>query len=109
MDPINIVHLNSENFDSATATDGKLVIVDFWAPWCAPCRAIAPILDKLAQEYPEKLIVGKVNTDEQQQLAVKYGISGIPTVQFYKDGKLIDTFIGSRPYQSYKDVVDRFI
>ena len=109
MDPNNIVKMDSGNFDSITAVADKLVIVDFWASWCAPCRAIAPILEKLAQEYPDTLMVGKLNIDEQRELAIKYGIASIPTLQLYKNGKLLDTLIGLRPYQYFKDVVDRFI
>ena len=109
MDPENIIVLDGNNFDNVTTAGDKLIMVDFWASWCAPCRAIAPILEKLAQEYPDKLTVGKINIDEQQELAIRHGISSIPTIQLYKDGKIVETLIGLRPYQDFKDVVDRYI
>ena len=109
MDPENIIVLDDKNFHSVTAADGKLVMVDFWAAWCAPCRAIAPKLEKLAQEYPENLIIGKLNIDEHQALAVKFGIVSIPTIQLYKNGAVVDTLVGSRPYQDFKNVVDRHL
>ena len=109
MDITNIVVLDSSNFYDVTSTQSKLIMVDFWAKWCAPCRVIAPILDRLAQEYPDKLIIGKLDIDEQRELAVEFGILSIPTVQLYKDGIMIDALVGSRPYQDFKAAVDRYI
>ena len=107
MDMDNIIVLNDGNFHEVASTGGKLVIVDFWAKWCAPCRAIAPILDRLAGEYPDKLLIGKLDIDEQRELAMKFGISSIPTIQFYKDGVMIETLVGSRPYIEFKNIVER--
>ena len=109
MDTANIITLNSDNFRETAAMAGKLVLVDFWAKWCAPCRAIAPILERLAAEYPDKLVVGKLDIDEQRELAIEFGISSIPTIQVYKDGKMIDALVGSRPYKDFKAVVDSYI
>ncbi|MCL2058342.1 MAG: thioredoxin [Oscillospiraceae bacterium] len=109
MDTANIITLNSENFRDATAMADKLVLVDFWAKWCAPCRAVAPILERLAGEYPEKLLIGKLDIDEQREIAIEFGISSIPTIQLYKDGKMIDALVGSRPYKDYKAVVESYI
>lgn len=105
----NIIVLNGDNFDTVVSSSEKLVIVDFWAEWCGPCRAVAPVLDRLAGEYPDRLIVGKLNVDEQQDLAFRFKITSIPTIQFYKGGKLCETIVGSQPYQSLKAVVDRYL
>ena len=89
-----ILNLNEDNFEK-TVNDSKLpLIIDFWAEWCAPCKAIAPILDELAIELNEKLLIGKVNLDENQDLAMKYSIRSIPTILFFKDGELKDTKVG---------------
>ena len=105
----NIIALTQSNYDEITSSRGKIVLVDFWAQWCGPCRAIAPILEKLAGEYADKLIVGKVNVDEQRELAAKYGIASIPTIRMYKDGAPAETLVGSRPYQEFKAAVERCI
>ena len=90
----DILNLNEDNFEK-TVNDSKLpLIIDFWAEWCAPCKAIAPILDELAIELNEKLLIGKVNLDENQDLAMKYSIRSIPTILFFKNGELKDTKVG---------------
>ena len=109
MDESNIVTLNVNNFAQITASEGKLVIVDYWAPWCMPCRMIAPILSRLAGEYAEQIIVGKMNIDEQQEFAAARGITSIPTLHIYKDGSLKDEVIGLRQYGDYKALVDKYI
>jgi len=105
----NIVALNKENFYDVTSTENKLTIVDFRADWCAPCQAIAPFFDRLAEEYQDKLIIGIIDIDEQRELAMDFGISSIPTIQLYRNGVMIETLVGSRPYQDYKNLVDRNI
>ena len=105
----NTIVLNGQIFDKVVSSEGKLVIVDFWAEWCGPCRAVAPVLERLAGEYPDSLILGKLNVDEQQDLAFKFKITSIPTIQFYKDGVLKETLIGSQPYQSFKAAIDRYL
>ena len=90
----DILNLNLDNFEKVV-NDSKLpLIIDFWAEWCAPCKAIAPILDELAIELNDKLLIGKVNLDENQDLAMKYSIRSIPTILFFKDGELKDTKVG---------------
>lgn len=92
------VELTGENFE---ATVGKgVTMVDFWAPWCGPCRMIAPVIEELAEDFDGTAIIGKVNTDEQQDLAAKYGIRSIPTILFFKDGEMVDQMVGA----SGKDV-----
>ena len=90
----NILNLNEDNFEGAINNSKLPLIIDFWAEWCAPCKAIAPILDELAVEFNEKLLIGKVNLDENQDLAMKYSIRSIPTILFFKDGELKDTKVG---------------
>src|SRR5262249_22753644 len=77
----------TENWEKEVVKSDKPVLVDFWAPWCGPCRQLAPTIDTLADKYAGRLKVGKVNTDDNQQLAVDFGISGIPQLLFFKDGK----------------------
>jgi thioredoxin 1 len=91
--------LTDATFDSSIAEGVSLV--DFWAPWCGPCRMIAPIIEELAEEYDGKAKIAKVNTDEEQQTAVKYGIRSIPTLLIFKDGKPVDQVIGAVPKQVF--------
>jgi thioredoxin 1 len=85
------------------------VVVDFWAPWCGPCRAIAPILDKLAGEYEGRLTIAKVNTDEEIQNASQLGIQGIPTLIIFKGGKEVSRLVGSRPEAQYRELFDKVL
>lgn len=100
-----IYHFNHEGFNKALDS-GNLVMVDFWAAWCGPCKMLAPTIEKLAGEYEGKAVVGKVNTDEETDLAQKYGIMSIPTVIFFKDGKEIDRKVGTMPASAYSAVLD---
>ncbi|MBP1465894.1 thioredoxin [Candidatus Chloroploca sp. M-50] len=85
------------------------VVVDFWAPWCGPCRVIGPILDKLAGEYEGRLTIAKVNTDEEVQNASKLGIQGIPTLIIFKDGLEIGRMVGSQPEARYREAFDKIL
>ncbi|MDR0725359.1 MAG: thioredoxin, partial [Prevotellaceae bacterium] len=89
------LEVNRANYDEVIKSD-KLIILDFWATWCGPCRAIAPYIDEIAKEYEGQVIVGKVNIDDDNdELAIKYGIRNIPAVLYIKDGKLVDKQIGA--------------
>lgn len=101
------IELTEQNFDE-TIKDG-VVMVDFWAPWCGPCRMIAPVIDKLAVEYQGKAKICKVNTDEQQELAAKFGIRSIPTIFFYKNGEKVDEMIGAATEAGFKDKLDSLL
>jgi thioredoxin 1 len=91
------VHLTEGNFDETISRDSGLMMVDFWAEWCGPCRAIAPVLEELARESAGKVTLAKVNVDENPGLAARYGIRSIPTILFVKGGKVADQVIGAVP------------
>lgn len=85
--------ITTENFPTLSAS-GQLVVIDFWAPWCGPCRQIAPIVEEVAAEYEGKAIIGKCDTDENNDLAVDFGVMNIPMIVFLKNGELLDTHVG---------------
>src|SRR5512137_1599589 len=93
----NVLTLGDDNFDAEVIKSSVPVLVDFWATWCAPCKAIAPTIDALANEYAGKIKVGKVNVDESQAVPANFGVRGIPTVILFKDGKVVDQVVGAVP------------
>ena len=101
------IELTPENFEEVT--NAGVSMVDFWAPWCGPCRMVAPIIDELAEEFEGKANICKVNTDEQQDLAVKYGIRSIPTIIFMKDGEIVDQMVGAASKQAFADKINSFL
>jgi len=103
---MTMIHFNKETFDK-TLAEGELMMVDFWAEWCGPCQMLGPVIESLAERYEGRAIVGKVNTDEEPNLAIGYGVSGIPTVIFFKDGKEIDRLVGVMPPDAFTQVLDR--
>lgn len=103
------VHVTDAEFEKTVLQSTLPVIVDFWAPWCGPCRMVAPVLDKLAAEYAGKLIVAKVNTDENPDWATRFGVQGIPTMLFISNGKLVHRQVGALPEGMLRDVVKEFL
>ena len=99
------IHFNKDGFDKAIAAGG-ITMVDFWASWCGPCRMLAPVIDDLAGKYEGKAVIGKVNVDDEQALAMQYGVMSIPTVIFFKDGKELDRKVGVMPAEAYTAILD---
>ena len=102
------VELTKDNFEKVIS-ESPMVIVDFWAPWCNPCKMVAPTLDKLAKEYEGKILIAKVNTDENPEWMMKYGIQGIPTMLFVAGGKIVHRQVGALPERMLRDVVTQFM
>ena len=101
------IELNSSNIED-TIKEG-LALVDFWAPWCGPCRMIAPIIDELANDLEGKAKICKINSDEEQELVAKYGIRSIPTILFMKNGEVVDTIIGASSKQALIDKINSLL
>ncbi len=103
------IHITDESFEKIVMQSELPVIVDFWAPWCGPCKMIAPTLDKLAKEQEGKLIVAKVNTDDHAEWMQKFGIQGIPTLLFISGGKVVHRQVGALPERMLREVVTQFM
>ena len=103
------IHVNDAAFEKVILQSSIPAVVDFWAPWCSPCKMIAPILEKIAKEYAGKLLVAKVNTDENPEWAKKYNVQGIPTMLFVADGKIIHRQVGALPEPILRDIVTQFV
>lgn len=103
------IDIDDKAFDDKVLKASVPVLVDFWAPWCGPCRAVAPILDELAKEYKGKVTFARLNVDESPQNASKYGISAIPTLLIFKEGKPVSQIVGFRPKAELKKALDEAI
>ncbi|HXN05799.1 MAG TPA: thioredoxin [Nitrospiria bacterium] len=99
----------SSTWEAEVLKASGLVMVDFWAPWCGPCRMIAPIVDELAKDYSGRLKVMKLNTDENPDVAGKYQIMGIPSILFFNDGKAVEKMVGAVPKKQFKDTIEKLL
>ena len=104
-----MVELTDDGFDQDIGDHKGLAIVDFWATWCGPCQIIAPVIEQLAQEYEGKLRVGKLDVDANQQTAVRYNVRSIPSILFFKDGKLVDTIVGAVPKAALVEKIQKHL
>jgi thioredoxin 1 len=103
------ITFTDDNFDGEALKSDLPVVVDFWAAWCGPCRMIAPIIEQLAEEYNGKVKVGKLDVDENQGVAIKYGVRSIPTVLFLKGGQVVDTVIGAVPKSMFVEKLAKLV
>ncbi|HNX81454.1 MAG TPA: thioredoxin [Candidatus Omnitrophota bacterium] len=103
---MSVLHVNEENFNKEILEPNTVALVDFWAPWCGPCKMIAPFIEEIAKEYAGKVTVAKVNVDESSQIASHYGIMSIPTVIFFKNGKIMSQHVGAVSKADLKNLVE---
>jgi thioredoxin 1 len=101
-----VQQVTDNNFDNVL-NGGKPVFVDFWAPWCGPCRLIGPIVEELAPSYQGKAVITKLNVDDNPNVAQRYGVTSIPTLMMFKDGKLVDRMVGAAPKNALQQFIDR--
>ncbi len=106
---MGIIHLSDNEFGRKVLQSREPVLVDFWASWCAPCLAIAPILEELSKEYNDRLKICKINVDENQTVAAKYQVLSIPTLLFFKDGKITNQIVGVRGASDIKKTIDSLL
>ncbi|MDG0965057.1 MAG: thioredoxin [Opitutales bacterium] len=101
-----LINLNKESFEKVTSSKDKTLIIDFWAPWCGPCKALTPVLEELATEMSDSVEVYKVNVDDNTELAQEHGVQSIPTILVYKNGSISETIIGLKTKDELVDIVN---
>jgi len=105
----NVLEITDATFETIVSQSDLPVLVDFWAPWCGPCRMVTPIMAQLAAQYAGKVTVGKINVDENQEIAGKLGISSIPAVILFSKGERVDELIGASPKSTYEEMINRHL
>lgn len=105
----NVLEFTDDNFQTEVVQSGQPVLVDFWAPWCGPCRMLAPTVDEIATEYQGRVRVGKVNTDDNPQVASSLGISGIPTLMLFKGGEVVERLVGLQQKPRIAGAIDKHL
>ena len=103
----NVLVVTKDNFEQEVLKSDKPILLDFWAPWCGPCRAVSPLMDQIADEFEGKARVGKVNVDEQPELSQKFRVMSIPTVMLFKDGEMKEKIIGARTKEEFSDLINK--
>jgi len=103
----NVLEFTDDNFDSEVIKSDTPVLVDFWATWCAPCKAIAPTIDALAESFNGKVKIGKVNVDDNPNIPGQFGVRGIPTLILFKDGKVVDQLVGAIPKNQLEELINK--
>ena len=101
-----VIELTNDNFEQEVVNHTGTVMVDFWAPWCGPCRMVGPVVEEIAKEYQGKAKVAKLNTDEAGEIASRFGIRSIPTIMFFKDGQMVDQLVGAYPKGKIAEKLD---
>jgi len=104
-----VINLTQDNFKSDIIDSDIPALVDFWAPWCSPCRMIAPVVDEVAEEFGGKVKVGKVNVDENRDIAIEYGVMSIPTLIVFKGGQAVDRVVGFKPKNEMKTLLEKYL